>query len=169
MKSSTLYYYFLKLVALMLFAFPLVLAWAATSGKLDDGSGAPPPPSLLAQAVAASLLALGLGWVIWRQFAIIECSGTGLKLRRNGRTTAHTWGQVASVSQVPFCTPPVYRITFSNGELPAYCIFFSFVVATVGIWSWDFRGFVKYAQSHIDNAQRAPTAHAFQPPPKPLF
>jgi hypothetical protein len=153
----------------MLLAFPLILGWAAASGQLDDGSGGALSPSLLAQAIAASLFAVALGWVIWRQFAIIEFSETGLQLRRSGRTTSLSWAEVANVNQVPFCTPPVYRIAFKNGELPAYCMFYSFIVATIGVWSWDFRGFVKYARSHIESAQRAPAPHGLQPPPKPLF
>ena len=166
MTSSTLYYYFLKLAALMLFAFPFVIGWAAASGQLADESGGTAP---LIEVAVVCLVAPVLGWLIWRQFAIVECSAEGLQVRRNGRSTSFGWHEVASVKQVPFCTPPVYRICFKTDEPPAYCIFFSFIVVTIGFWSWDFSGFLSYARSNITNSEGSLKIQGFQSPSRPPF
>ena len=169
MKSSTVYYYFLKLVSLFLFAFPFILLWGLLSGRFAAESSKPLDAMFYVQMALSGCLALGLGYLLWRNFAVVEFSDLGIKVSRNGSDESASWADVAKVHQIPFCTPPFYRLTFRDGRRPAYFCFFSFIVASVGFWSWDFRGFMSYARPRLESAIRDPAGSAIAPSPKPLF
>ena len=155
MKNSTAYYYFLKLVALLLFAFPFIVAW-----RLGSGSFAAESPKLLdatfyVRMALACFLAVSLGYLLWRNLAVVEFSDLWLKVSRNGSNESFCWSDVAKIHQIPFCTPPFYRLTFKDGRRPAYFCFFSFIVASVVVWSWDFRGFMSYARPRLESVARS--------------
>ena len=159
MKSSTLYYYFMKTVALVLLAFPFLLLYESVNGHLvnADRSSILFVLWMLAAVVSSPLLA----WVIWRQFAIIEFSNDIVEVYRRGRRSSFSWAELAAIRQLPCCTPPVYRITFRTGAPPAYCMFHSLVVASVGFWSWDFSGFMAYARPRLLEATAQRSGRSF--------
>lgn len=154
MRSSNFYYYFAKLAAILWLLLALVFGFMVASGAVEEGAGSRSPALLIAQLVTLSLLAIALAWVALRQLAIVECSGRGVRIFRNGRESRLPWSGVADVMQVPFSTPPVYRISFKTEKAPAYCVFFSWAVVSIGFWSWDFQGFVDYARSQIEKHDR---------------
>ena len=51
---------------------------------------------------------------------------------------------------MPFCTPPVYRISFRDTDKAVYVSVFSWGMASVGIWSWDFTDFKYLVNSFIE-------------------
>jgi len=169
MKSSTVYYYFLKLVSLLLFAVPFIISWGLLSGRFAAESPKPLDVTFYVQMAVACFLAVSLGYLLWRNFAVVEFSDFELKVSRSGSDESFSWSDVAKIHQIPFCTPPFYRLTFKDGRRPAYFCFFSFIVASVGFWSWDFRGFMSYARSRLESAKRDPGRSAIAPSPKPLF
>ncbi len=58
--------------------------------------------------------------VICIRLARIEYSWSGLTAFRNGKKTHYRWSEVSRVLKVPFWTPPIYRVSFTNGDPPIY-------------------------------------------------
>ncbi|MBW2274132.1 MAG: hypothetical protein JRG96_12740, partial [Deltaproteobacteria bacterium] len=104
----------------------------------------------LQMAASCSVFA-GFGYLLWRNLAIVDFSESGFKVSRGGSEECFSWSAVAKLHQIPLCTPPLYRMTFKGEQQPVYFCFFSFIVASVGFWSWDFRGFMPYARRHLQS------------------
>ena len=151
MKSSTAYYYLIKLFSLLLLGgLPLISVGLAAG--LVEPTG--PPLSVEDAALIAPAFALlcALAWVTWRNISVVDFSSEEIAVFRDGKRTRHSWMEVERLHQVPFCTPPIYRIIFRSGERPAYFAFYSLFVVSIGVWSWDSSGFRDYAYAHLARA-----------------
>ena len=87
--------------------------------------------------------------VICIRLARIEYSWSGLTAFRNGKKTDYRWSEVSRVLKVPFWTPPIYRVSFTNGDPPIY-FGMSWWTISIGFWSWDFSGFQNFANTMIE-------------------
>jgi len=146
MKSSVFSYYLIKIgFGLLLLLLLVAIGVAMVDPEFDSEVTRSEKHQMIACVLILPPL---LGYVIWR-CGVVDCRSDVMELRRNGKTTMLEWAEVASIKQMPFCTPPLYRIAFRNGEPPVFVMMHSWVVATVGFWSWDFTGFSDYVKERI--------------------
>jgi len=151
MKSSVAYYFLMKIsVGLLIVGFVYFLITVSANPQYTDEGGHLWTTEEKVKTFGMLCVFLGaMGYLAWN-FGIVDCDPKGIEVRKNGKKKIVEWSDVSSVNQMPFCTPPVYRIAFSNGDSAVYVIVFSLMVISVGFWSWDGTGFKDYVQSQID-------------------
>ncbi len=91
------------------------------------------------------------------RFSVVKVRNDGLEVYRNGRSKIKDWRNVKKITQIPFCTPPIYRLSFNNSEPPVYVCVFSWITISVGFWSWDltdFRDNVEFRIASSEGPQR---------------
>jgi hypothetical protein len=147
-KSSLGHCYLIKFLPVLALGGAVAVAVIVAIHGTDyftDGEGYPSLAEMI--FVAVFLLAvIHIGFY----FAVVEARDEGLDLRRNGKTKLKEWKNVKAIRQISFCTPPVYRISFNDGESPAFVSVYSFFTLSVGVWSWDFTDFKQQIQSRIE-------------------
>ncbi len=159
-KSSWLYYALFKIMGVMLVGSLLFLVFELTDLEPDAFRHAKIDELIFGVLFVPLFLAL-IAYIAWR-FAVVSAYADRLEIHRNGKTTAKQWSDVQGIAQVPFCTPPVYRIRFRDGEPPAFVCVFSWVTASIGFWSWDFTDFSDNIELFIESSEMAkepPPAH----------
>ena len=128
MKSSVFYYYLIKVG----FGLLLVLLLVAIGVAMADPEFERQVTRSEKYQMIASVLILApmLGYVMWR-CGVVDCRYEVIELKRNGKTTLLEWADVASIKQMPFCTPPLYRIAFRNEVTPVFVMMHTWAVASV--------------------------------------
>ncbi len=154
-KSSIFYYYLIKI------GFPIcfvIILWQFTEVALspdyvDSHGNSIPSDVRTAYLFILPMILFFLGWLGWH-FGYVDCQINEIRLQRNGKIKVMPWSEVSSIIQIPLCTPPVYRIAFTNNESAVYCSLFSLFVLSVGFWSWDFTDFKEYVSMQIEYSRQ---------------
>ncbi|MCH6259352.1 hypothetical protein MLD52_22550 [Puniceicoccaceae bacterium K14] len=68
---------------------------------------------------------------------------------RNGKKKEYKWSEASRVVKIPGWTPPMYRMSFRNGDKPIYFAM-SWWNVSIGVWAWDFTGFYDFAKNMIE-------------------
>ena len=61
----------------------------------------------------------------------------------------YSWNEVTSLFKIPFTTPPIYRIKFKTRQSGCYFGFTSKFYASLIVYSYDFTGFLDFANQKI--------------------
>lgn len=152
MKSSVSYYFLIKIGCAVLICF-LIRALLVALFSSDAAQDQVPEWTTMEKIESWVILPGALfvfGYCAWN-FGVVDCRHNEIEVRKNRRRRVIGWNQVSSIYQMPFCTPPVYRIAFKNGDSPVFVIVFSWRLLSIGFWSWDFTGFRNYVQLQIDD------------------
>lgn len=79
------------------------------------------------------------------RLAEIEYNENGIKELKSNESS--DWGQIKSVIKIPFCTPPIYRISFAKDGRSIFAIMSISKIISVGFYSWDLTGFYGLAKN----------------------
>ncbi|MEO0509424.1 MAG: hypothetical protein AAF065_06165 [Verrucomicrobiota bacterium] len=149
-ESSWLYYFVFKtLGGLALGGALLVLALISIYGTEPFFEGEESTIELVAVAIMMTA-------VIYMtcHFSVVKADSKGLHIHKNGKKKKKEWNEVKAIHQMPFCTPPVYRISFYGKEKSSYVSVFSWASLTVGFWSWDFTDFKENIEYMIETSEQ---------------
>lgn len=150
MKSSSLYYYLLKLFSVFVVVFLVCVLIASLTGVGNFGDFIGRDRVM---ASAYSIFLIPVFCILFWRLGVVDCDLERVEIRRNGRLSEVPWKNVSSINQLPFCAPPIYRIGFSCDEPPVYVMLFTWTLASIGFWSWDFSGFVPFVRSQISRSR----------------
>jgi hypothetical protein len=153
MESSRVYYYWLKAAGI---CFLAVCFYAPITAVFFPGEIHSEAPLSTGERVfiATALPALGLlvSFVGWRA-AHVKIQSRHLEVSRNGKRLEVPWAEVAGITKLPFTTPPIYWIKFHDLSGVAV-IARSWIVLSIGFWSWDFSKFRESLEVRIVEAIR---------------
>lgn len=114
-----------------------------------DSTGELIPPNMKYGFMAGGIPLIALFYLIKDRFGVVDLDNHGIVLERKSDKREKEWKDVLSVFKLPFCSPPIYRMSFKDGEKPIYFIFGSFFILTTPIYSYDFTGFLKFAEKRL--------------------
>jgi hypothetical protein len=150
-ESSTLFYYVMKYVFLFVAIFiPFILILLYYFPNYVDGS------KQISENMVLKFIAISIGslvlHILWKNKpAIIEINDKNIYVKRGKEEFNEEWQNVNEVFKIPFTSPPIYRMSFTNNRNPVYFAFRTWFYATIVFWSWDFTGFLEYANEKIGN------------------
>ncbi|MEO0365948.1 MAG: hypothetical protein AAF265_10680 [Pseudomonadota bacterium] len=106
------------------------------------------------------LLVLGVSVVLvllakfmFFRIRVISYNDEKIEIRSGSENDTVSWQDVRSVSRVVAVVPPLYRMAFKDDRKPAHFVMSMSPYVQVGIWSWDFTGFYKFAQEKIGESE----------------
>lgn len=147
-RSSALGYWFLKLVGAMAFIGGLVFLHGVILPDhtvvegLDRETRDRDWPSLITMVGMMFFIAY------YSNFRFSEIEYGDKKICILGSNEEYEWNEIKRVIKIPFCTPPIYRMSFKKSRKPIYLIM-SMSNISIGFYSWDFTGFYKLAKDKI--------------------
>ena len=132
-RSSKIAYCFFKIAGVLMAFFGTTLLYELIFLS--------PSNDRLAISLIILLLLFCFYFLIYR-LTEIEYDEEKIKILNTEKT--YHWDEVKQVIKIPFCTPPLYRISFKNNEQPILLVM-SMNNISIGIYSWDFTGFYQLA------------------------
>ena len=151
--SSTVYYFMFKYFPLFFAIFSLVAIVIPYISGVKDESGNTLSFAYLFENAGMSIF-LFIIYIIWKDKpAKVDMNDNFIVVKRAKENISVKWEEVDSIIQIPFCTPPLYRMSFKHTHKPVYFAFRSFFVLSIGFWSFDFTGFLKDAKLKLANIE----------------
>ncbi len=152
MKSSRLSHYFLLLLALVLVivSFSLINDLYFTQGRVESSSSM----SLLEISYIFSVC-MFLGIFLLLRLGVVEFGGESIIVKRHQKTITLSWSDAKKITKIPFCSPPIYRLSFHSKVKPVYFSMqeaYVFIDTPIGSSSWGSSKVVRYVSSRIANA-----------------
>ncbi len=148
MKSSKAGYFIGVILGVFLMSIPALLL----QDKYDFMKHSIDIKSLDFSDVIFSVFAFCIGFILTFRSAYVECKNDHILILRLGKFTKIDWKNIIKATKIPFCSPPLYRLSFNNGVKPVYFNISSsnaYIHTPWFSWGWDSSGFLEFARSRI--------------------
>lgn len=149
MKSSKVSYYFSLLMGVALIAGGLGMIHGFYFPEQSMISG---DLTGFMETFMPAAMCFGFGIFLLLRFGVVEFGEKFIFLNRYRKTIEVSWSDVDKIKVVPFCSPPVYRLSFRNDIKPVYFTMkesYAQVDLFFWSWSWGSSKVVEYVNSRI--------------------
>jgi len=119
MKSNRTYHYLFKyiflIVGLLIMFVPVISFVFPDSVEINGETGSTDFITTIIMGLLG-LLSVLVFFIIKDKFAIVELKNQTIIIKQNGEEKTVNWLDVASVSQIQFIQPPLYKLRTKNSE-----------------------------------------------------
>lgn len=151
MNSSIIGYWFMKIagVGFIVLGFSLSHGMLFPENTIVKGLNHDFVEEARLELIIIIIACFLIGYFGLFRFVIIICDDDGITITKNLKVEWVEWSDVSSIWKIPCTAPPVYRCSFNNDMKPIYFHMTMTFFVTVGVWSWDFTGFISYAKEQM--------------------